>query len=753
MKKSFTAIGTLALCLFLVLSCLPVTASAEQSGDLLYSVDSGQARITRYIGSGGAVTIPGTLGGYPVTWIDDHAFSGADVTSVSIPASVTHIQESAFSECYGLTGIWADPTNTSYTSDGSGALFNKDRTILIQYPADNPQSTYTIPGTVTNLGTYAFDLCTHITGFSVEAGSTSFSTADGVLFDHDKEGLYQYPIGNTRTSYTVPASVIGFSGIPFKGCSNLTEIKADPANEIYVGDTSGALYGIDIYSKEKVTLAAYPAGNMTTSYMMPDTVTVVDDWAFFGCSHLTTLGISAGVSWIAGSALGGCSLTSISVATGNTSLTTQDGVLMTTDGWLVKYPANDPRTSYTIPNSVWRVSAYAFQNSTHLTSITIPDNNVWVEQHAFEGCTGLTSIGLHSGMKLFWNAFKDCTALGTATFTGDAPAVYAAVFLHAAPGFKIRYPAVRSGWTSPTWMGYPSEAYSTTPTPPTPPTNPVTQPATALLTAINPSVGTLTPAFIKTKYSYKLALDEYTGSVSFTPVKENDAAVMTIQKIVQPSFTASVANGKTLTVKIKLTYGKASKVYTVVVKRAKSTNNALASLTSSAGSLVPGFDPGVLNYAITLPEGTPSVTLTAAAADPLAKVSPKTKTYTLKNGQTKTATIKVRAQSGATRTYTVTITRDKSTNADLLWLRSTPALLAPAFSASVTDYSVTLPASTATATISAKAADKLSKVSIDVTGKASKKVSLLNGQSTTLNVVVTAQAGNTKAYTVYVNRP
>jgi hypothetical protein len=243
--------------------------------------------------------------------------------------------------------------------------------------------------------------------------------------------------------------------------------------------------------------------------------------------------------------------------------------------------------------------------------------------------------------------------------------------------------------------------------------------------------------------------------VTLTPEKENSNAAMTIQKVVQPNFTANVANGKTLTVKIKVTFGTKSKVYTVVVKRAKSTNNLLTSLTPSTSALFPGFDPNVLNYNLTLPEGTDRVTLTAVKADPLARLSPSVKTYILKNGQTKTATIRVRSQAGATRTYRVTITRDKSTNADLLWLRtsSASAPLTPTFSAATQSYSVTLPAATASVTLSAKTFDRLSNVSIDGVRRSSKRVTLLNGQSITVNVLITAQAGNTKTYTVVVSRP
>lgn len=51
----------------------------------------------------GAITIPSTLGGYPVTGIGESAFNGCSaLTSVAIPASVTHIGRWAFYGCSGL---------------------------------------------------------------------------------------------------------------------------------------------------------------------------------------------------------------------------------------------------------------------------------------------------------------------------------------------------------------------------------------------------------------------------------------------------------------------------------------------------------------------------------------------------------------------------------------------------------------------------------------------------------------------------
>ncbi|MDP2891580.1 MAG: cadherin-like beta sandwich domain-containing protein, partial [Bacillota bacterium] len=240
-----------------------------------------------------------------------------------------------------------------------------------------------------------------------------------------------------------------------------------------------------------------------------------------------------------------------------------------------------------------------------------------------------------------------------------------------------------------------------------------------------------------------------------TPAKAYDNATMTIDRAVLTSKYVSVANGKSVRMTIKVFTGRLSKTYKLTIKRAKSTNNNLASLTPSIGTLSQPFDPAVLNYSLNLDEYTDRVLISATAAHLLAKTTPKSKLYILKNGQTKVATIRVRAQSGATKIYRVAITRAKSTNANLLRLKTNSLLypLVPAFSADNTSYTVTLPASVGSVTLTAKKADKYANLTIDGAKKTSKKVVLLNGQTITVNITVTAQAGNTKTYTIVISRP
>jgi VCBS repeat-containing protein len=275
----------------------------------------------------------------------------------------------------------------------------------------------------------------------------------------------------------------------------------------------------------------------------------------------------------------------------------------------------------------------------------------------------------------------------------------------------------------------------------------------AYLNSVGISAGKLSRSFSKSVYSYNIALGENQPSVTLTPVKEWDGATVTINGKAVSSSTIAVANGKTVKATVKVTYGKTSKTYTFSIARAKSTNNNLSGLTSTAGKFNAGFSAGVTNYTLTLDENTPSATIKAAVQNSLAKSSPSSKKVTLKNGQSKTVKFTVKAQSGAKKTYAVTVTRAKSSNTALKSLKtdSSKYPLSPAFSTGTTGYTVTLPAEKSKVTISAKAANSLTGVTVDGK-KGSKKFTLANGQSITVKVVVTAQSGVKKEYTVTINR-
>lgn len=211
-----------------------IVASAETSGDFEYSVDSGNVRITRYIGSGGPVDIPATIDGKPVTSIGEFAFQQCSgITSINIPNSVTSIGVNVFYGCIGLTGITVDSSNTSYCSE-SGVLFNKDKTTLIYYPLWKTGS-YTIPDGVTVIEQYAFYCNSKLTSVTIPSSVTSIG-----------ESAFQFC--SKLTIIYIPNGIsIGSDAIP--STAGRITYTVDSSNNVTITD-------IRLYSGNRVDIPA-----------------------------------------------------------------------------------------------------------------------------------------------------------------------------------------------------------------------------------------------------------------------------------------------------------------------------------------------------------------------------------------------------------------------------------------------------------------------------------------------------------------
>ena len=133
----------------------------------IYSVKDGNASLesgcpTPAIpkSTSGAITIPSTLGGYPVTSIGEEAFSGCSfLTSVTIPNSVTNIGDEAFEDCSSLTSVTIPD---SVTSIGGWAFFGCSSLTSV-----------TIPNSVTSIGDRAFSGCSSLKSVTIPDSVTS----------------------------------------------------------------------------------------------------------------------------------------------------------------------------------------------------------------------------------------------------------------------------------------------------------------------------------------------------------------------------------------------------------------------------------------------------------------------------------------------------------------------------------------------------------------------------------------------------
>src|SRR5688572_2076208 len=150
MKPSYLTLAKTRLWVALWLLLALPNALNAQAG-FTYVTNNGAITITDYNCSSADVTVPSTIGGFPVTTIGPWAFQGcATLRSVIIPYGVTNIGNYSFGGCSNLTEITVDPLN-AYFRSVDGVLFDESGSKLLQFPSGRGGS-YTISEVVTNIG-------------------------------------------------------------------------------------------------------------------------------------------------------------------------------------------------------------------------------------------------------------------------------------------------------------------------------------------------------------------------------------------------------------------------------------------------------------------------------------------------------------------------------------------------------------------------------------------------------------------------
>lgn len=172
-------------------------AANEQLFDFEFILNNTAVIVTRYNGTAADVTIPSRYKGKPVTAIGTDAFLGLNITSVTIPDSVTVIHSRAFSDCRKLTNI---NIPSSITFIGNYAFSNCESLTSI-----------TIPSSVTSIEEAAFSGCSKLSSISIP---DSISSIPAMAF-HSCTDLATVSIPNSVTS-------IGYRA--FYNCSKLSTV-------------------------------------------------------------------------------------------------------------------------------------------------------------------------------------------------------------------------------------------------------------------------------------------------------------------------------------------------------------------------------------------------------------------------------------------------------------------------------------------------------------------------------------------------
>lgn len=259
--------------------------------------------------------------------IGERAFENcASLETVKLPDGLTELYGGVFNSCKSLKAIDLPSHLTIIGENAFSDCIGLEKVV--------------IPDTVTKIDDLVFNGCVNLTSVDLPVGLR-------------KIGKSAFKNCKSLTQVYIPATVISFSEAPFRGCENMKSIKVDPKNKYYKSEPNKR-DGNDyvLFNKNKSTLIAYPASSREVQYDIPDSVTVISDWAFCDSKKLNRI---------------------------------------------------------TMPDSVNEIGEGAFCNCTLLDEIEIPDSVTKIDDCAFRGCASLDTVIIPDSVKdMGWGIFDGC---------------------------------------------------------------------------------------------------------------------------------------------------------------------------------------------------------------------------------------------------------------------------------------------------------------------------------------------------------
>ncbi len=453
MRKKLQTISAIMLAVLLLTTTLPFSVSAAESETESLGVRSGTTgECTWTLDNSGILTISGNgrMADYDSYYYESEGGLmpgslpwGFNIKKVNIEDGVTNVGEYAFYSCRNLKSV---SISNSVTSIGTRSFFKCES-----------MSSITIGKSVSNFGCDVFFGCENLTSVKIrDIGSWCSIDFDSFFSNPLYYAHNLYLNDNLVTDLVIPVGVTHIGTKVFCGCTSITSaIVSDSVtdicenafyncnnlNSVRIGKSissvrSDAFYDCSSLSSVNIKdLTAwcnisfsnnhsnplYYAHNLflknelVTDLVIPDSITVIGDYAFSGCTSINSVTIPDSVTSIGSSAFSdSASLTSVSindiVKWCNISFSNPESNPLYYAHNL--YLNNEPVIDLVIPDSLTNIDSSAFYNCKSLTSVIIPESVISIGDNAFNGCTRLKSAVIPESVTVIGKeVFKNCNSV------------------------------------------------------------------------------------------------------------------------------------------------------------------------------------------------------------------------------------------------------------------------------------------------------------------------------------------------------